>query len=169
MSVTEPLAPRRPERRPQERPGRPEDGRAPRGPAPSRHLRVAPTPTRRQRRARVLVAFGVLLTILSLFIIVAANVVMAQQSYELGSIREHQRDAIRRNGELRAEVAMLSSPARIVEQAEALGMVQAERFGFVEADTEPAPGVAAEPVDEVAQTLSDTAGKTRDADADTAP
>lgn len=138
-------------------------------PRTPRHLRLAPTPTRRQRLARVFVAFGGLLTIASLFIIVASNVVMAQHSYELGEIRERQREAQRRNGELRAEVAELSSPARIVAEAEALGMVPAQSFGFVEADTAPAAGVPAEPVDEVAQTLSDTAGRTRDADADPAP
>jgi cell division protein FtsL len=146
---------------------------APGTPRPPRHLEVAPKHSasrlRRRALARALVVLGALISTLSLFIIVASNVVMAQQSYELGTVRDRQREATRRNAELRAEVAELSSPSRIVEQAEALGMIHAERFGFVEADAEPADGVAAEPIDEVAQTLEDTAGKTRDANADTAP
>ena len=151
----------------------PQPSPAPRPARPPRHLEVAPDHSAKQSRrralTRALVGLGLLITVLSLFIIVASNVVMAQQSYELGTVRDRQREATRRNAELRAEVAELSSPSRIVEQAEALGMIHAERFGFVEADVEPADGVAAEPVDEVAQTLEDTAGKTRDADADTAP
>lgn len=131
-----------------------------------RHLEVAPGPRRRDQLARVLVALGFLITIGTLFGVVAANVVMAQQSFELDSVLERQRDAQRRNAELRADVARLSSPERIVSEAEGLGMVAAQGFAFVEGTSE-APVPAA--TDDVAATLSDTAEEARDADADTTP
>jgi cell division protein FtsB len=131
-----------------------------------RHLQVAPDPAGRRRLARVLVALGVVITVMSLFVIVASNVVMAQQSFELEKVQDRQRAAQRRNAELRAVVARLSSPTRIVSEAERLGMVPATDFGFVEGATR-VPTEAA--TDDVAETLQDTAREARDADADSTP
>jgi cell division protein FtsL len=161
VTVLEPLAPRaeqEPERQPPER--RPETSR------PERRLEVAVSPRPRRQLARALVALGVLATVLSLFVIVATNVVMAQQSFELDKVQERRRDANRRNAELRADVARLSSPSRIITEAERLGMVAAESFGFVEGATQVS---TAPTTDEVAETLRDTAQEARDADVDTTP
>jgi hypothetical protein len=131
-----------------------------------RHLGVAPEPARRRRLTGFAVAAGLLATVLSLFVIVAANVVMAQQSFELDTIRERQQLAQRRNATLRADVARLSSPSRIIDEAKKLGMVPAHDFGFVESD---GAVDARRPGDEVAETLQDTAHEARDAYGDTAP
>ncbi len=128
---------------------------------PRRHLDVAPNPHRGSRLARFLVAVGIAATVVCLFVIVAANVVMAQQSYELDRVRAQQQDAQRSNAELRSEVARLSSPSRIVTEAERLGMIPATDFGFVQST-----GAHDAPVngDAVAETLRDTAEATRAAD-----
>ncbi len=131
-----------------------------------RHLDVAPEPARRRRLARLAIAAGLLGTVLSLFIIVAANVVMAQQSFDLETVRGDQQDAQRRNASLRADVARLSSPARIVDEAKKLGMVPAHEFGFIESE---GASDARRPGDEIAETLQDTAKAARDAYGDTAP
>jgi cell division protein FtsL len=160
VSIVEPVA-----SRPAAAPVAPSE-RVPSLPRSDRHLEVAPAPRRGRQLARVFVGLGVLLTIGSLFGIVAANVVMAQQSFELDTVQERQRDAQRRNAELRAEVARLSSPARIVTEAQQLGMVPAQGFGFVEGTTEAATPAA---TDDVAETLQDTAQEARDANVDTTP
>lgn len=89
-----------------------------------RHLEVAPTPARGRSIARALLGLGGLITLASLFIIVGAHVVMAQQSFELDRVQEDTRRAVRRNLELREQVALASSPQRIIEAATALGMVR---------------------------------------------
>lgn len=137
-----------------------------RPPRPARrHLDLAPVPRRGSRLVRFLVAAGIAATVFCLFVIVAANVVMAQQSYELDRVRAQQQDAQRSNAELRSEVARLSSPSRIVIEAERLGMIPATDFGFVQST-----GAHDAPVngDAVAETLRDTAEATRAAD-DSAP
>lgn len=94
----------------------PEDG--------PRHLKVAPRPARGRSLVRALLGLGGLATLASLFIIVGAHVVMAQQSFELDRVQEDTRRALRRNLELREQVALASSPERIISAAAALGMVR---------------------------------------------
>ncbi len=125
----------------------------------SRHLKVAPAPQPGSRFKRVPVAVGITLTVMALFGIVAANVVMAQQSFSLDETASRHRDAVRLNAELRAEVAGLSSPERIVAEAEALGMVPATGFEFVQGTKRSTPAPAS---DDAAKTLRDTSGQARD-------
>lgn len=89
-----------------------------------RHLEVAPTPLRGRSLVRAFVGLGGLVTLASLFVIVGAHVVMAQQSFELDRVQEDTRRALRHNLELREQVALASSPAHIIDAAADLGMVR---------------------------------------------
>lgn len=90
---------------------------------PEHHLRVAPDVSRRRRRARLAVWAATLVTVVSLFALVAFHALAVQQAFALDRLAEQQAQEARRYERLRAEVAELSSPAAIVEAARARGMV----------------------------------------------
>jgi len=91
--------------------------------APESHLRVAPDASKRRRRARLAVWVATLVTVGSLFALVAFHVMAVQQAFVLDHLSEQQARESRRYERLRAEVATQSSPAAIVDAARARGMV----------------------------------------------
>jgi hypothetical protein len=103
------------------------------GDSSGHHLRVAPDVARRRRRARLAVWSATLVTILSLFTLVAFHVVAVQHAFELDRLERLQRDEARRYEQLRAEVAARSSPAAIVTAAEAIGMERAPAVEWIDA------------------------------------
>ena len=96
----------------------------PRTPAPAAraHLRVAPDARRRRRRARIVVTVACLVTVASLFTLVAFHVFAAQSAFTLDRLAKQRTNEQLRYERLRDEVARLSSPASIIGAAEGLGM-----------------------------------------------
>lgn len=96
--------------------------RAPGAPAGEKHLRVAPDLASRRRRTRLLAWGATLVTVASLFALVAFHVLAVQQSFALDRLTEQREAEARRYEHLRKEVAAASAPEAIVEAARALGM-----------------------------------------------
>ncbi|MFZ6005979.1 MAG: hypothetical protein ACOYXM_18820 [Actinomycetota bacterium] len=113
----------------------PERRTAPR-PAPEvqpRHLRVV-APNERTRR-RLTPAAGVLLTALLfavLFAIAIAHTVLVQGQIRLDELDAQLTVEQARYQELRKEVAEMESPARVVEAAQALGMVAPDDLVYLQ-------------------------------------
>jgi cell division protein FtsL len=98
-----------------------------------RHLRVAPEVARRRRLTRLaMFGFGVV-TVASLFALVAFHVFAVQSTFTLDRIAKARTNEELRNERLRAQVATLSSPASIIARAEQLGMTNNGGFEFVQA------------------------------------
>jgi hypothetical protein len=93
---------------------RPPEGRA--------HLRVAPDTRRRRRRTRIIVTVACLVTVASLFTLVAFHVFAAQSAFTLDRLAKQRTNEQLRYERLRDEVARLSSPASVISAAQALGM-----------------------------------------------
>ncbi|HZU74629.1 MAG TPA: cell division protein FtsL [Acidimicrobiales bacterium] len=98
-------------------------------PAPARPpLRIVRagelSPAARVRRARALAVLAGLMTVLAVFGVVTAHVLLAQEQFRLGDLQAKAATEQARNEQLRLEVAQLQSPARVVSAAEQrLGMV----------------------------------------------
>jgi hypothetical protein len=103
------------------------------GAANERHLRVAPDLRRRRRRARLAVATAVVVTVASLFTLVAFHVVAVQHAFELDALTEQRRSEERRYERLRFEVARRSSPAAVIAAASEQGLVPAVDVDYVDA------------------------------------
>lgn len=114
-----------------------------------RHLRVAPRPAG-GRRARLVLAAGVVVSVASLFLLVASNVLIAQGQFELVRLADSQEQEQRRYERLRLEVAERSAPSQVVSAAQQLGLVVPERIEYVVAPEAAPPG---ETGDRTASTL----------------
>lgn len=117
-----------------------------------RHLRVAPQHAG-ARRARIALGVGVLVSVASLFLLVASNVLIAQGQFELARLAHDQELEQRRYERLRLEVAEQSAPSQVVSAAQALGLVVPDQVEYVVAP-EAAPGE--ENDDRTASTLGES-------------
>jgi hypothetical protein len=95
-------------------------------PAP-KHLRVAPTVSKRvlrqRRRARFAIAGVAAISALSMFLLVTFHVFAVQSSFQLDKLERERSDAQRQNEMLRNVVATRSSATTIFKEATAGGMV----------------------------------------------
>jgi len=113
-------APRRRPAAPRPRPARP------------RRLRVVdPAARRRARLVRRAIRVVVLLSVVSVFAIVAFHVVLAQGQIRLDRLAQQTAAEQERYEKLRLEVAERSAPGRIVTRAAELGLVPAGQTSFV--------------------------------------
>jgi hypothetical protein len=87
------------------------------------HLKVAPEVARRRRYTRLAMAGAALVTVASLFLMVAFQVFAAQSAFRLDHLAKVRANEELRNQRLRAQVATLSSPASVVERAQQDGLV----------------------------------------------
>ncbi len=101
------------------------------------HLRVAPDARRRRRRTRLVVFAVALVTVLSLFTLVAFHVFEVQSAFTLERLDKEKTNEQLRYERLREEVARRSSPLAIIGAARAYGLTQAPRMSFI-----PAPAAA---------------------------
>jgi hypothetical protein len=125
---------------------------APSEPA-ERHLRAVP-PRRRARPRRPALWLGSVVSVASLFLLVAFNVMMVQGQFTLDRVA-NQRDIEQNKYEhLRAEVAERSSPDAIVSQAIRLGYVNGPGPIYISA---PAAAPPPSSVDQTATTQKATA------------
>ena len=103
------------------------DGEPGKRPAP-KHLRVAPTVSKRvlrqRRRARFAIAGVAAISALSMFLLVTFHVFAVQSSFQLDKLQTQLTLEQRRYGILREEVATRSSPDAVTSGAEALHMVR---------------------------------------------
>jgi cell division protein FtsL len=88
------------------------------------HLKVAPEVARRRRYTRLAMAGAALVTVASLFLMVAFQVFATQSAFRLDHLEKVRANEELRNQRLRAQVASLSSPGSIVERAQQDGLVQ---------------------------------------------
>ena len=101
--------------------------------ARARHLRVAPEVARRRRLTRLaMFAFGVV-SVATLFALVAFHVFAVQSTFTLDRIAKERTNEELRNERLRAQVATLSSPASIIARAEQLGMTNTGGVQYIQA------------------------------------
>lgn len=116
-------------------PRRPPAKRSPAKVAPAearpRHLRVASPRPAGARRARLVLVAGIVVSVASLFLLVASNVLIAQGQFELARLADHQEQEQRRYERLRLEVAEQSAPEQVVSAAQMLGLVVPERIEYV--------------------------------------
>jgi hypothetical protein len=95
-------------------------------PAP-KHLRVAPTVSKRvlrqRRRARFAIAGVAAISALSMFLLVTFHVFAVQSSFQLDKLEKERTAAQRQNEMLRNLVATRSSATTIFREATALGYV----------------------------------------------
>jgi hypothetical protein len=87
---------------------------------------VDPRRWRRQRRARVVAVLVGLVIVATPFAVVAMNVMIAQQQFELQRVRSRLDEAQRHNAELAATVSALGAPDNIAKAATAMGMVRSQ-------------------------------------------
>jgi hypothetical protein len=96
-------------------------------PRAPKHLRVAPTPSKRvlrqRRRARYAIAGVAAISALSMFLLVTFHVFAVGASFKLDKLEHERADAQRQNELLRNRVARLSSATRIFTSATRLGYV----------------------------------------------
>jgi hypothetical protein len=122
-----------------------------------RHLRAVP-PRRRARPHRPALWLGSVVSVASLFLLVAFNVMMVQGQFTLDRIA-NQRDTEQNNYEhLRAEVAALGAPDAIVSQALRLGLVNGPGPIYIQAPSAAPSGPSG---DQTATTLRTTATKAK--------
>ncbi len=117
-------------------------GRKPRKPA------LAVVPARRPQPVRGAFA-GVVAAVLGLGLLalLGLNTLLGQNAFVIQDLRQQAAQLSDREEALRQEVAELEAPARLADQARALGMVPAPQPAFVDPATGavlgiPAPGVA---------------------------
>jgi hypothetical protein len=114
-----------------------------------RHLHAVP-PRRRSRPRRPALWLGSVVSVASLFLLVAFNVMMVQGQFTLDRIA-NQRDTQQNEYEhLRAQVAALGAPETIVSRALQLGLVNGPAPTYISA---PAAAPPASSVDRTATTL----------------
>ena len=116
-----------------------------------RHLRVAPDVRRRRRRARLLVFVSCVVTVASLFTLVAFHVLAAQSAFTLDHVTTERNNEQLRYQRLRDEVARASSPAQVIAEAQQLGMIPASQVHDISA---PAAAPVGTTPDAVPQSLS---------------
>ena len=87
-------------------------------------LTVAPEVARRRLRARLLMWGAALVTVASLFTLVAFHVFEAQSAFTLERLSKERTNEQLRYARLRDQVARLSSASAVIEAANKLGMVQ---------------------------------------------
>jgi cell division protein FtsL len=123
-------------------------GRAPAAPAKPR-LRVVDEAARRlqlarERRARVLVAFAIVVVVGSVFALAATHAFLVSGQGRLDRLHSQVADARSRYSEARLEVAELGAPARIVREArDRLGMVPPATVHYLSPSSELAMQVGA--------------------------
>lgn len=125
-------------------------------PAPSprgraRHLQPAPDAGRR-RRVRLALVAGVVVSVASLFLMVASSVLIVQGQFVRADLAERQELEQRRYETLRLEVAERSSPGAIVSAATDLGMIVPDQVEYIEARIPSRPEAA----DRTATTLDES-------------
>jgi hypothetical protein len=118
-----------------------------------RHLRAVPP--RRRRQPRLGLWIGSIVTVVSLFLLVAFNVFMVQGQFELDRIDQQRGIEQQEYARRRAEVAQLSAPEEIVGKARANGMVESPRVTQLSA---PTAGATRPPSDDTATTQKETRG-----------
>ena len=87
-------------------------------------LTVAPEVARRRLRARLLMWGAALVTVASLFTLVAFHVFEAQSAFTLERLSKERTNEQLRYARLRDQVARLSSASAVIAAANKLGMVQ---------------------------------------------
>jgi hypothetical protein len=87
-------------------------------------LTVAPEVARRRLRARLLMWGAALVTVASLFTLVAFHVFEAQSAFTLERLSKERTNEQLRYARLRDQVARLSSASAVIQAANKLGMVQ---------------------------------------------
>jgi hypothetical protein len=94
-----------------------------RGDGARARLRVAPEVARRRLRARLLMWAAALVTVASLFTLVAFHVFAAQSAFTLERLSKDRANEQLRYERLREKVASLSSAGTVIAKAAKLGMV----------------------------------------------
>jgi len=124
-------------------------------------LTVAPEVARRRLRARLLMWGAVLVTVASLFTLVAFHVFAAQSAFTLERLSKDRANEQLRYERLREQVASLSSAETVIAAAAKLGMVQG---GTVVTLSLPSARPTAVPPDRPPEELSSSSyGKTKSA------
>jgi hypothetical protein len=123
-----------------------------------RHLRAVPPRRRRQPRFGLWV--GSVVTVTSLFLLVAFNVFMVQGQFDLDRIAEQRTFEQQQYVKLRDQVARLSAPESMVPRALALGLVPSTGAQFVQA---PAAGAMKSKPDRTETTQRETSEAARTA------
>jgi cell division protein FtsL len=88
------------------------------------HLKVAPEVARRRRLTRLAMFGAAVVTVASLFLMVAFQVFAAQSAFRLDHLAKQRSNEELRNQRLREQVAQLSSPGSVFERARQDGLVQ---------------------------------------------
>jgi cell division protein FtsL len=123
---------------------------APAGPDAKRHLRVVDEQAaRRQRQVRIGIWVFGLLSAVSVFVVVAFHVMVAQSQLQLDHLNRETTVEQQRYERLRLQVAQLSAPARVASRAQQLGMVPGGPSTFV---TVPSSGTAPPPANPTSST-----------------
>jgi hypothetical protein len=102
----------------------PRPGAPNRGDSARARLTVAPEVARRRLRARLLMWAAALVTVASLFTLVAFHVFAAQSAFTLERLSKERTNEQLRYERLREQVASLSSAETVIAAAAKLGMVQ---------------------------------------------
>ncbi len=102
----------------------PRPGSPNRGDGARARLTVAPEVARRRLRARLLMWAAALVTVASLFTLVAFHVFEAQSAFKLERLSKDRANEQLRYERLREQVASLSSAETVIVAAAKLGMVQ---------------------------------------------
>ena len=102
----------------------PREGSPNRGDSARARLTVAPEVARRRLRARLLMWAAALVTVASLFTLVAFHVFAAQSAFTLERLSKERTNEQLRYERLREQVASLSSAETVIAAAAKLGMVQ---------------------------------------------
>jgi len=124
------------------RPGSPNRGDGARA-----RLTVAPDVARRRLRARLLMWGAALVTVASLFTLVAFHVFEAQSAFTLERLSKERTNEQLRYARLRDQVARLSSASAVIDAANRLGMVQGPGVVTLSvASAQSATGTQASPV-----------------------
>jgi hypothetical protein len=87
------------------------------------HLKVAPEVARRRRYTRLAMVGAALVTVASLFLMVAFQVFAAQSAFRLDQLAKVRANEELRNERLREQVASLSSPGSVIARAQQDGLV----------------------------------------------
>jgi hypothetical protein len=98
------------------------------GADPDRHLRAVPP--RRRRQPRIGMWATGIVSVASLFLLVAFNVFMVQGQFDLDRIAEQRRSEQKRYEALRNQVAKFSAPQVVIAKAKKLGMQDATELKF---------------------------------------
>jgi hypothetical protein len=102
----------------------PRPGSPNRGDGARAQLKVAPEIARRRLRARLLMWGAALVTVASLFTLVAFHVFEAQSAFTLERLSKDRTNEQLRYARLREQVARLSSASAVIAASDKLGMVQ---------------------------------------------